>query len=130
MYWRLSLTILKINKNICSNVFWHVRVYNSESLFDISYTEIKHKWRKKFPLDKIDVTKNVLFLLYQLQHITFLLLVFDSYTSWSTGFICLKYSMGFYIFDFASFFLKFIFLFNKKHGLFDLKMSKFLSKLK
>ena len=40
-----------------------------------------------------------------------------------------KTCMGFYILDSVSLLLKFIFLFNKKDGLFDFKMSQFFSKL-
>ena len=50
--------------------------------------------------------------------------------SWSTKFIFLELCVGFSIFDSVVFLLKFIFLFNKKHGLFDFKTSKFLSKYK
>ena len=45
--------------------------------------------------------------------------------SWSTKFDSLKLCVGFSILDFASFLLKFIFLFNKKHGLFGFKISSF-----
>ena len=63
------------------------------------------------------------FFLRELQLITDLLLIRDSYMSWSTRLISLKEYVGFSISDSASFLLKFIFLFKKKHGLFDFKTS-------
>ena len=41
----------------------------------------------------------------------------------STKFISLKLCVGLSILDFVSFLLKFVFLFNKKHGLFNFKTS-------
>ena len=61
------------------------------------------------------------FLFYNLQHITVLLSICNSCTSWTTSFISIKLCVGFYIFDSVSFLLKFIFLLNKKLGLFSLK---------
>ena len=57
------------------------------------------------------------FFFRELQLITILLFICDSYMS--TSFVSLKLCVGFSIFDFASFLLKFIFLFNKMHGFFD-----------
>ena len=65
----------------------------------------------------------------ELQLITVLLLIRDSYMSLNTKLFSLKQSVGTSIFDFVSFLLKFIFLLNKMHGLFDIK-TLFLSKLK
>ena len=62
----------------------------------------------------------------ELQLITVLHLICDSYISWSTRFVSVELCVGFSIFDSILFLLKFIFLFG---GLFDLKTS-FLSKLK
>ena len=44
-------------------------------------------------------------------------LICDSYMCWSTRFVSLKLCVGFSVFDSDSFLLKFIFLFNKMHGL-------------
>ena len=55
----------------------------------------------------------------ELQLMTILLLIRNS---------SLKLSVGFSIFDSLSILLKFIFLFNKKNGLFEFKTSYFLSK--
>ena len=52
----------------------------------------------------------------------------DSYISWSTRFV--SQICGFSIFGSVSFLLKFVFLFNKMHELFDFKTSWFPSKLK
>ena len=57
----------------------------------------------------------------KLQLITVLLLICDSHVCWTASFVFLKLWVGFSIFDSLSFLLKFIFLFNKIHGLFDFK---------
>ena len=120
---RLSIILKTSNKNVWSNVFWFVK----ENIFQkfIQYTIHGDKTQilQKFPSDKINVTKNAFFFFHELQLITVLLLICNSYTSWSTWFISLKLCVGFSIFDSVSFLLKFIFLFNKKHGLFDFKTS-------
>ena len=59
----------------------------------------------------------------ELQLITVLLLIYDSYMNWSTSFVSLELCVGFSIFDSVSFLLKFIFLFSKMHGFFDSKTS-------
>ena len=63
------------------------------------------------------------FFFRELQIITALLLIYNSYMSWNTRFVSLKLCVGFSIFDSLSFLLKFIFLFNKMHELFDFKTS-------
>ena len=63
------------------------------------------------------------FFFRELQLITVLLLICDSYMSWNTRFVSLKLCVGFSIFDAVSFLLKFIFLLDKMHELFDLKTS-------
>ena len=50
-------------------------------------------------------------------------LICDSYMSWSKRFVSLKLQVAFSIFDSVSFLIKFIFLFNKMHGIFDFKTS-------
>ena len=59
------------------------------------------------------------FFFRELQLITVLLLICDSYMRWSTRFVSLKLCVGFSIFNSISFLSKFIFLFSKMHGLFD-----------
>ena len=63
------------------------------------------------------------FFFHELELTTALLLILDSYLCWSTQPISLKVCGGFYIFDSVSILLTFVFLFNKKHGLFDFKTS-------
>ena len=67
---------------------------------------------KKFPWDKIKGTKNALFFLSRAP---------TNHSFTSTKFVSLKLCVGFSIFDSISFLLKFIFLLNKKHELFDFK---------
>ena len=115
----------KIN-SVWSNVFWYVKVCNQLWKF-IQYTIHwdKTQMLKKIPLDKINGTKNDFFFLLQSPTHTVLrfILICDSYMSWSIRLISLKSCVGPSIFDSVSFFLKFIFLFNKIHELFDFKMS-------
>ena len=100
----------------------------SESLFDTLYNAIKHKCSKKsFRQNKR--YKNALFFFFrELQLIIVLLFICISYMSWSTTLISLKLCVAFSIFDSVLFLLKFIFLFNKKHGFFGFKTSLFISK--
>ena len=78
---------------------------------------------KKFPSDKINDTKMFSFFFYELQQIIVLLLIWDSYMSWSTRLFFIKLCVGFSIFNSISFLLKFSFLLIKMHGLFDFKTS-------
>ena len=64
------------------------------------------------------------------QLITVLLFNFRLLYELKYKFVSLKSFMGFSIFDSVSFLLKFVFLSNKMHGLFDFKTSYYLSKLK
>ena len=77
---------------------------------------------KNIPFGKLNSTKMPSFFFRELQLITVLLLIYDSYISSNTRFVSLKLGVGFYIFDSVSF-LKSIFLSNKMHGLFDFKTS-------
>ena len=54
---------------------------------------------------------------------TVLLLIGDSYMSWSTRLVSVELCVGFFIFDSIPFLLKFIFLLNKMQRLFDFKAS-------
>ena len=76
---------------------------------------------KKIPSEKIKGTKMPLFFFRDLQLITVLLSICDSYSSRSTRFVSLNLCLGFSILDSVPFLLKFIFLFNKMHGPFDFK---------
>ena len=61
------------------------------------------------------------FFFRELQLITVLLLIRDSYMNWNPRFVSLKMCGEFSIFDSGLFLLKFMFLFNKQNGLFDFK---------
>ena len=76
---------------------------------------------KKFPSEKINGTKNTLFFLWQTQthhSFTFNLQFLDELKHKVRS---LKLFVVFYIFDSVSLLLKFIFFFNKMHGLFYLE---------
>ena len=60
------------------------------------------------------------FFFLELQLITVLLSICDSCMSWSARFFSAKVCWGFFIFDSVLFLLKFIFLFNKRYGVFGL----------
>ena len=61
------------------------------------------------------------FFLCELQLITALLLICNSYISRSRMFVIWKLCVGFSIFDSVLFLLNFLFLFNKMHGVLDFK---------
>ena len=82
----------------------------------------KTQMSKTFPLDKINGRKNFFFFLHELKLLRFLPLTCDSYMSWNTRVVSLKLCVEFSVFNCGvSFLLKFIFLFNKMYGLFDIK---------
>ena len=94
------------------------RSWNSESVFNTLYIEIKHKCLKKFSSGKNKRYKKCPFISFaNLKLITVLLLICDS--QMSTNLVSLKLRVGFSIFDPVSFLVKFIFLFDKIHGLFE-----------
>ena len=79
---------------------------------------------KKFPLDKINVTKKHSFFFRELQLISFtfdlqFLFLYKLKHMVYRSKLCVAFS----IFDFVSFLLNFVFLFNKKHGFFDFQTS-------
>ena len=73
---------------------------------------------KKFHSDKNKRYKKCPFFSFASSNSSALLLICDSYMSKNTRVLSLKLCMGFVIFDSVSFSLKFIFLFDKMHGLF------------
>ena len=109
IHWRLSMILKTSSKSVWSNVFWYVELCIFWKC--IQYTIY---WYKIF-------YKHIFF--RELPLITVLLLICDSYMSWSTRFVSLELPQGFSIFDSVSFLLKFIFLFNKMHELFGCKTS-------
>ena len=91
--------------------------------YTINYFEkdTNNKKKNSFRLNEC-CRKYTLFFSHQLQLITVLVLICDCYMGWSTRFITsLKVCVGFSIFDSVLFILKFIFLLNRKYGLFDFK---------
>ena len=124
IHWRFSPILKTSNKSVWSNVFKSVKVYIFWKFIQYTTHWDKTQMLKRFPSDKINFTKNALFFLFhKLQFITVLLLIRNFYTSWSTWFISLKLCVGFSIFDSVSLLWNFIFLFNKKYGLFEFKTS-------
>ena len=111
--WRLSMILKTSSKSVWSNAFWYIEVCIFWKC--IQYTM---NWDKTQILKKIPS-----FFFHELQLLTVLLLLWDSYMSWSTRLISLKPCVGFSIFKSVLSLLKFVFLFNKMHGLFDFKMS-------
>ena len=89
-----------------------MKKYKYSESFTINICWDKTQMLKKSPSDKIKVTKNALFSFYH----TVWLLILDF--RWDLRLASPKESMGFLILDSVLFLLKFIFLFNKKHGLF------------
>ena len=61
------------------------------------------------------------FIFRELQLITILLLICNSFMVWNTRLVSLNMCMGFSILDSVSFLLNFIISFNKMHGFFDFK---------
>ena len=113
-HWRLSKISRTSSKKYEVMLFDIKKYICSERLFNTLYLELKHKYEKT-------LQKNATFFLSRAELITVLLLIRNSYTGWSTGFMYLKVRVGFSILDSVLFLLKFIFLFNKKHGFFDFK---------
>ena len=124
IHWKLSTILKASKKRVWSNAFWYIKVYIF--LKFMQYIE-KINWekhtsvKKKLYRTKLMLQKMHSFFFRELQLIIVLLLIRNSYTSWSTCFISLKPYVGFFIFDSVSFLLNFIFLSNKKHRLLTLK---------
>ena len=123
IHWRLS-TILKTSiKSVWSNVFWHVKVYIFSKFVQYTIHWDKTQMLKKFPSDKIDVTKNALsFISRAPTHHRFIS---------NSQFLC-ELTPKVYIseteceifrFQFRIIFIKVYFLFHKKHGHSGLKLS-------
>ena len=94
-----------INKqnSVRSNDFWYVKEYIFWKFIQYSIHWDKWQMLRKF-LSEETFGKNMLsFYLRDLQLITVLHLICDSYMSWSTRFVSLKLCVGFSILDSASF---------------------------
>ena len=124
IHWRLSTILKTINKSVWSNGFRYVKVHILK-IYSIHYTlRDNTTMSKKFPLDKINVTKKHSFFFRELQLISFtfdlqFLFLYKLKHMVYRSKLCVAFS----IFDFVSFLLNFVFLFNKKHGFFDFQMS-------
>ena len=105
--WRLSTILKTSKKSVRSNLFWYVRACIFWKFIQFATNWDKTQILKNFCSNN---TKNGLLFFCELQPITVLLLICDSYMSWSTRFVSLKLYKGFSIFVFLSFLLKFIFL--------------------
>ena len=101
-------------KSVWSNVFWYVKVCK----YTIHWDKTKMFKKISFGQNR-QYKKRPLVFFRKLRPITVLYLICDSYMSWSLRFVSLKVCLGFSIFDSVSLLLKFIFLFNKIHGLFE-----------
>ena len=130
IHWRLSTILKRSNKSVWSNVFWYVKVFIFWKCIQYTIHWDKTQIFKKLPAYKVNDTKKCPLFSFTSSNSTVLLLICDSYMSWSTRFVSLKLCVEFSIFDSVSFLLKFIFLCNKMHGFFDFKTSLLLSKLK
>ena len=131
IHWRLS-TISKTSKNnVWSNIFWYVKVciFWKCTQYTINWDKTQMLKKKSFGQNK-HYKKCPLFFFHKLQLITASLWICDSYMRWRTRFVSLKLCVGFSIFGSVPFLLKFLFLFNKMHGLFDCKTSLSHLKLK
>ena len=117
IHWKLFTILKRSNKSVWSNVFWYVKVCIFRKCIQYTIHWDKTQILKKFPSDKINGTKNLS------SNSSVLLLICDFYISCSARFVSLKMCERFSIFDSVPFLLKFIFLFNKMHGLFDFKTS-------
>ena len=85
----------------------------------------------KIPTNNINDTKNALFFLsWAPTHHSFTFNLWFLYELKDKVHLSKTVCLVFSIFDSVSFLLKFIFLFNKVHGLFDFETSQFFSKLK
>ena len=117
IHWRFSMMLIckKCKKygKVC--VFWKCIQYTTH--WD------ETQMLKKIPSNKINGTKNALFFLSQApthHGFTFNLRFLHELKHKVR---LLKLCVGFFIFDYVSFFLKFMFLFNKMHVVFDFKTS-------
>ena len=106
--WRLSTILETSNKSVWSNIFWYVKICIFWKCIQYNIHWDNTQVLKKFPLDKISSTKNTLSFFRELQRITVLLLISNSYMSWSARFVTLKLCARFSITDSVPFLLKFI----------------------
>ena len=108
-------------ESVWFDIFWYIKLCISWKCIQYTIHWDKIQILKRFLSDKINGTKMPSFFFRKPRLITVLLLICYSYVSWSTRFVSLKLRVQFSIFDSVLFLLKFIFWFNKMHGVFDFK---------
>ena len=104
--WRLSAIFKRSNKSVWSNIFWYIKGCILWNCIQYTIHWDKSQTLKNFPSDKINGTKLPSFFLCKLRLITVLLLICDSYMSWSTKFVSLKLKCGIFHFRFRFVFIK------------------------
>ena len=113
IHWRLLAILKTRNKSVWSNVFWYVKVDIFWKFIQYTILWDKAQMLKKFPLDKMNGTKNALFFLSRaLTHNSFTVTLRFLYELKHKVPLSKMYG-GFSFFHFVSFLLKFIFLFKK-----------------
>ena len=106
IHWRLSTILKTRNKSAWSNVFWYVKIWIFWKCIQYSIHWDKTQILKKFPLDKINGTKMPSFFFRELELITALLLICDSYMSWKHKVCLSKTVCGIFHFRFRFVFIK------------------------
>ena len=108
--------------SVWSNVSWYVKVCTFWKFIQYTMHWDKIQMLKKFPSDKINSSKNALFFLpWAPTHYSFTFNLWFLHELKQK--VRLSKSVGFFIFDSVLYLLKFIFLFNKMHGVFNFKTS-------
>ena len=124
-------TVFIINEIFKTQILWrhvfilniYIKCYRSSDPGVFCKKGVLRNFAKLIGKAQVFNQKTSFFSFCELQLITVLSLICNSYMSWSTRFFSLKLCGWFSIFDSASFLLKFTFFFNKTHGLFDFKTS-------
>ena len=105
----------KKKKSVWSTVFWHVKVWIFRKYIQYTMHWVKVQIFKKISLTKSTIQKIPSFFFRELQLITVLLLICDSYMSCSTRFVSLKLRVGFSIFHFHFGFIK-VYIFAQQNA--------------
>ena len=115
IHFRFSRILKRSNKSVWCFLTW-------KSIHILKVYSIHYKLRQNTNVKKTSFGQNKHYkIMYSFFFCELTVLIRNSYTSWNSTFISLKGCVWFSIFNFVSFLLKFIFLFNKKHGVFDFK---------
>ena len=127
-HWRLPTNFNNQKNSVWNNVFWHIKMCIFWKCIQYSIHWDKTRISKKNSLRQNKrYKKALLFLLCVPTHYSF---PFNLRFLYELKHKLRLFNVEFSIFDSFSFLLKFIFLLNKMHGLFDVKTPYFLSKLK